>query len=196
MDWNALYVLAGAALNALIIGIWKPWGTAHAGEKGKNFARKEDLDVILAEVRAVTITQKEIEHKLGTEFWHTQMQWNEKRDMYVRLIRATLDIQNVYSAFPFADAGDDDLLANPYLAPALKLLLTNLATKQPILYEVFAIAAIFGSRGCNDAISVYIASLTQDAGFTKTKLFTQSENLGILAGGLINAAKNDLHIRT
>jgi hypothetical protein len=60
MDWTPVYVAAGALLNALILGIWKPWGAAYAGEKGKNFARKEDLDQILAEVRAVTITQKKL----------------------------------------------------------------------------------------------------------------------------------------
>ena len=53
MDWTWLYVIAGAALNNLILLVWKPWTQAYAGEKGKNFARKEDLDKILAEVRVV-----------------------------------------------------------------------------------------------------------------------------------------------
>jgi hypothetical protein len=80
--WTFVYVLAAGALNALILGIWKPWGAAYAGEKGKNLARKEDLDAILAEVRAVTITQKEIEHKLAGDLWNQQVLWNQKRDIY------------------------------------------------------------------------------------------------------------------
>jgi hypothetical protein len=61
MDWNWLYVAAAVVINRLIFAVWNPWAGAYAGEKGKNFARKEDLDAILAEVRSVTAIQKEIE---------------------------------------------------------------------------------------------------------------------------------------
>jgi hypothetical protein len=48
--------IAMVLLNILFWLIWKPWAGAYAGEKGKNFARKEDLNEILAEVWAVTAT--------------------------------------------------------------------------------------------------------------------------------------------
>ena len=74
LDWStiSLTALANAGLTAAIFGIWKPWLGAYGGEKGKNLARKEDLTEILAEVRAVTITQKEIETKLAGDLWRKQ----------------------------------------------------------------------------------------------------------------------------
>ena len=56
-----------------LLADWKPWAGAYAGEKGKNFARKEDLNEILAEVWAVTATQREIEAKITGELWKRQM---------------------------------------------------------------------------------------------------------------------------
>ena len=41
--WNWVYVFAIVGLNTLVLWFWKPWTNAYAGEKGKNFARKEDL---------------------------------------------------------------------------------------------------------------------------------------------------------
>lgn len=100
MDWNFIYIIAGAILNALILGIWKPWGGAYAGEKGKNFARKEDLNEILAEVRAVTITQKEIEANMAGELWNRQMIWNNKRDTYAALFKAKDQMENALGPLP------------------------------------------------------------------------------------------------
>jgi hypothetical protein len=55
VDWISwLQGIALVALNNLVLLFWKPWAGAYAGEKGKNLARKEDLNEILAEVRAVT----------------------------------------------------------------------------------------------------------------------------------------------
>jgi len=60
--------IALVAFNVLVVLIWKPWAGAYAGEKGKNFARKEDLDAVLNEVRAVAMTQREIEAKSLVNF--------------------------------------------------------------------------------------------------------------------------------
>jgi hypothetical protein len=86
MGWTPVYVGAGVVANRLIFYIWKPWGTGYAEEKGKNFARKEDLNEILAEVRAVTIVQKEIESKLSGDLWDRQTRWNQKKDLYGELL--------------------------------------------------------------------------------------------------------------
>ena len=74
MDWISWVLgIAMVLLNILFWLIWKPWAGAYAGEKGKNFARKEDLNEILAEVWAVTATQREIEVKITGELWNRQM---------------------------------------------------------------------------------------------------------------------------
>src|SRR6516162_1998823 len=46
-----------------------------------------DLNAILAEVRAMTITQKEIEAKISGEVWDKETQWKGKRDAYAGLIK-------------------------------------------------------------------------------------------------------------
>jgi hypothetical protein len=70
VDWISwLQGIALVALNNLVLLIWKPWAGAYAGEKGKNLARKEDLDKILDEVRAVTATQKAIEGKMSLDVY-------------------------------------------------------------------------------------------------------------------------------
>lgn len=95
MDWwNLLWVGCGVLLNALVLGFWKPWAGAYSGEKGKNVARKEDLNAIVAEIRAVTITQKEIEAKISGDVWHEQMLFTQRRDIYLELIRILQDISN------------------------------------------------------------------------------------------------------
>jgi hypothetical protein len=70
-------------------------GAAYLGSylaaKGKNSARREDLDKILAEVRAVTIAQKEIESKISGEMWQRQWRLNQRLDIYSRLLRALGD---------------------------------------------------------------------------------------------------------
>jgi adenylosuccinate lyase len=89
-DWGtiSLTALASAAPNAVIFGFWKPWLGAYGGEKGKNLARKEDLATILAEVRAVTNTQKEIEATLNSGEWNRQTLWVHKRDAYADVLKA------------------------------------------------------------------------------------------------------------
>ena len=59
---------------------------AYLAAKGKNLARKEDLDGLVAEVRAVTIVQKEIEAKISGDLWERQWRLDQKRDAYARLM--------------------------------------------------------------------------------------------------------------
>ena len=88
MEWSWIPSSAVAIANAIALAVWKPWAQAYAGEKGKNLARKEDLDIILAEVRAITATQKEIEAKISGDLWMRQWRLNQTRDAYVGLLRA------------------------------------------------------------------------------------------------------------
>jgi hypothetical protein len=90
--------IALVALNNLVLLFWKPWAGAYAGEKGKNLARKEDLDVILAEVRAVTKSQREIEAKISGDLWDRQMRWQQKRDIYARLLETIGEFQMILGA--------------------------------------------------------------------------------------------------
>lgn len=51
--------------------------------------------MILVEVRAVTITQKEIEAKLSGDLWDRQMRWNQNKEAYYSLLKSLHDFTEV-----------------------------------------------------------------------------------------------------
>jgi hypothetical protein len=79
--------------------VLKPWAQAYSNEKAKNFARKEDLAEILAEVRAVTITQKEIEARISGDIWDRQWRLNQKRDVYAKVIEGLSEAETTIGAY-------------------------------------------------------------------------------------------------
>ena len=98
MNWTLVLSIVILLLQALILGFWKPWLGAYGKEKGKNIARKEDLDEILTEVRGVTRAQKEIESELKEGIWNRQMRWNQKRDIYGALLKNSISLLHGYQA--------------------------------------------------------------------------------------------------
>ncbi len=69
MEWTQILPAASVTMNALVLAIWKPWANAYAGEKGKNFARKEDLAQIVTEMQAVAAAQPHASGPSPTERW-------------------------------------------------------------------------------------------------------------------------------
>jgi hypothetical protein len=146
-------------LTALILGIWKPWGAAYAGEKGKNLARKEDLETVLAEVRAVTITQKEIEQKISGDLWDRQVIWNQKRDMYAQIIKSGYDLSAAYNWVSIAMKSKNEAKAAALRSHADQQVTEWLTKANEVLGEqtkAFALARIFGSPGCIAALEAYV----------------------------------------
>jgi hypothetical protein len=138
---DVIYALLSPLLTILLLWFWKPWASAYAGEKAKNLARKEDLEKILAEVRAVTITQKEIESKISSDMWGCQWRLNQTRDAYAGLLRA---LSGVLAAFVERNVlikqGGDPGPGTPMYG-AIK-----------VLDEAHSIAYIFCSKAANDAV--------------------------------------------
>src|SRR5215831_14476314 len=105
MDWTLAVIVAVAVVGAYIGGRWHEKGRidaiaasltkvieqekakAESVEHGKNLARKEDLENIVAEVRAITATQKEIEAKISGDAWRRQWILDHKREFYVDLLK-------------------------------------------------------------------------------------------------------------
>lgn len=197
MDWNFIYIIAGAILNALILGIWKPWGGAYAGEKGKNFARKEDLNEILAEVRAVTITQKEIEANMAGELWNRQMIWNNKRDTYAALFKAKDQMENALGPLPVFIRRASE--ATPTTkAPTLELVrvqLAELVAGQTSFGSAYSLAVIFTNSECLTMIKRYSDGRTAITD-SPTAEWAEAElnNLRLHLGRLPTVAKQDLGI--
>src|SRR5262249_45377623 len=87
--------LATALLTVLILVVFKPWATSYAAEKGKSLARKEDLDALLVEIRAIT-AQREIELKLSRELWNAQTRWTQLRELYGSIIQCLTFLRDTF----------------------------------------------------------------------------------------------------
>jgi hypothetical protein len=94
-------------LNAIVLFFWKPWLGAYGGEKAKNFARQEDLEKILSEVRSVTVATKEIEAKISGDLWTKQMVWNQRRDLYGRILDVHSQLTKFVRDWPISDKDEE-----------------------------------------------------------------------------------------
>jgi hypothetical protein len=162
MDWNLINTGALLLLYILVLGFWKPWTKSYADEKGKNFARKEDLDVILAEVRAVTITQKEIESKLSGDLWNQQMHWNQKKDIYADLLNFSQDLAEAYGGMPAILKMRADTRPE-YKAEGDKNLskcLTRMLDSHTHFRRAVMLALIFTNPECVTTLKTFLASST------------------------------------
>ena len=199
MDLSLILSGATLLLNAIVVGFWKPWLSAYGGEKAKNFARKEDLDLILAEVRAVTITQKEIELKLSGDLWQRQMQWNETRTVYGNLIAVLHKLQVTCNAM-IVSAG---LMLNEQLSaqerakvrPKLNASVAAYTTLEQELMGLTALAEIFASSECRQLLSNFL-SMPRDPEYFESpeQLWTLMDRLITLGVKVLQFAKRDLGI--
>jgi len=150
--------VALVALNNLVLLFWKPWAGAYAGEKGKNLARKEDLNEILAEVRAMTITQKEIEAKVSNEALDRQWIWNQKRDLYTKVVDVGQRLTEHYGDLADAVSVEEQRIAHQKLDADLSE-----------LYRLSAFATIFGTQDCCKALRQFFSQEAEQASQEVTK---------------------------
>jgi hypothetical protein len=113
VDWSLVVIFIAAAVGAYIGGRWKEKGRidavskslakvveqergrAFAQEAGKQEAVLANLDKIEEQVRAVTITQREIEAKISSEVWDRQWRVNETLKVYTQVLRAMHDYMTI-----------------------------------------------------------------------------------------------------
>jgi hypothetical protein len=184
--WLIVSPFIATALTIIIFWFWKPWAGAYAGEKGKNLARKEDLDAILAEVRAVTITQKEIEHKLSGDLWHQQVKWNHKRDAYLDLLKVAYKAWESYTGIAAI------LRHRAVSADEMHEFVQN----QLPLITAFNVARIFLGKECVDAIDLCEHSLipAQNAQPNSNWADRNAMTLRTLLTSVTEIAKRDLDV--
>ncbi|HLK64742.1 MAG TPA: hypothetical protein VKU19_14955 [Bryobacteraceae bacterium] len=87
-NWIDLSVVAAcnAVLGGILIATFKNLLSSYAGEKGKNIATKEDVQIIVDNVRAVTREAEAIKAEIQGGVWEHQWLLNQKRDMYAKLL--------------------------------------------------------------------------------------------------------------
>lgn len=182
MDWTWVHTVAIVVLNNLVLWIWKPWTNAYAGEKGKNFARQEDLDKILAEVRAVTTIQKEIEAKISGDTWNRQYMFQARRDIYADLLFELRDLENTTLK----------LLAETPLQRQ-RVVMSGFEDSNACLKKLWRLAGlsrVLLSKAANDALDEFFneGTVSTDVeGFAKTL-----ESIKRTEDQLIQAARSDI----
>ena len=173
--------VALVALNNLVLLFWKPWAGAYAGEKGKNLARKEDLNEILAEVRAMTITQKEIEAKISGELWSRQMHWQQKRAIYARLLETIGEFQMVLGSAAVT------LQLHSHTWEDMIKLVTELRRQH-------SVAMLFVSESASSALTDLLAAIPPGDD-PAVRLPLAVERVELARQKLVDAAKEDLGLR-
>lgn len=183
MTGNLITVLATAVLYTLILYFWKPWLSSYGTEKGKRFARKEDLDQILSEVRAVTEIQKRIESQLSGEEWNRQILWNKRAELYSSVMSVLCELE--YSVITqrilesqLRDASEIKLGRDRRLALYLDL------------RKLVGPMMLFATNAAGDAVSAYFEEST-DATTHEEEL----EALAELNSAVCEEAKVHLHLR-
>ena len=198
IDWTALTLtgVISAILNALLLGIWKPWGKGYGEEKGKNVARKEDLDAILAEVRAVTITQKEIEAKLVGDYWQRQTNWTQKRHIYGSLLSQTRNLQSLYRMIPTyiqLNAGTESAEVKYDVTNRLNLHLKKICEAMEKFSHASSLAKVFASQECGRVLDQEALSKLPEVSVSSPEwALAEAANFDRLMVQLIVAAKSDL----
>jgi hypothetical protein len=108
MDWIHDFTVAAVVLIAL--WFWKPWAASYAGEKGKNLARKEDLDSILTEVKGVTRETEAIKAELQSVLADRERQMRWRIDVYMDALAAITQMTNALGRLGNMDIPDSEIL--------------------------------------------------------------------------------------
>jgi hypothetical protein len=197
--WNILSPFVGAGLTVIVFWFWKPWAAAYSEEKGKNLARKEDLDAIVAEMRAVTIAQKEIEHKLSDALWNRQVQWNQKKEIYSELLAASNDISSACALIPRLKELDAKAPSQQHTGPiatAFSEALNKIHASSRRLSKNSARARIFASEECVSAIDTYHIAFNSSEEIGSIEWAKAAGQAAVnLERALTIAAKHELVIR-
>ena len=158
MDATEFSILALQVVQ--LIGIWflKPWAQGYAQEKSKNYARKEDLAEILAEVRAVTITQKEIESQLSGQLWSRQVLWSEKKLIYAEVLNRIHDAtRSCHNLLLIYDSIQREQLArNADIEAVIRRELNAYATAETELIRLSSLVQLFAREETASLLLSYL----------------------------------------
>jgi hypothetical protein len=188
------------ALVVLIVGVWKPWLFGYGGEKGKNLARKEDIDKILAEVKLVTAAQEEIKSKLAGDLWHKQTLWDAKKETYGSLINAihelSIDYGHLSKILDLKDSPQNSPTAESMITKAFIRQIRTLSRHHAEFTHALSLAVIFLNKECQDALRAYNeVSSTKDSRNMNISEATQEQQLLLtLFTMIMKAARKELGV--
>jgi hypothetical protein len=103
--------LVAWGLTTLVTAFVGSYLAAYLKKKGENLATHEDIDKLVTQVAAVTITTKQIEERVSDEFWQKQKRWEAKRDAIFEVMRRLGECEAATSelAAIYCKIGNSDL---------------------------------------------------------------------------------------
>ena len=81
---------------------------AYFKKKGENLATREDIDILVDQVRAVTTATKQIEAKISGDVWDRQKRWELKRDLLFDAARTIAPAQTALVRLSVVYQSDKD----------------------------------------------------------------------------------------
>jgi hypothetical protein len=172
----------------------------YLGEKGKTLARREDIEELKKEVQILTKETETIKAQIADQVWDRQMRWQQKRDMYHRLLESIGQLMNEQQ-----EASFQWRMQKSSLKGQAKLLedgirsLDRLEQAQQTLFRASDVAPLYI---CQDALAVLpkIFDLAVKPN-SESDCFPQEsdryiEHLKGIKARLQTIAKNDLNLIT
>jgi hypothetical protein len=184
-----LTVVAGSWLGTFIGSYLK--------KKGENLASREDIEILVHQMAAITQTTKEIEARISDEAWDRQKLWEMKREVLFEAVKRITEVDNALLAFSVVFKGgakpDDPKLSEERLEMAKRWLRASAA-----LDETRLLVAIVCGKGLADQMAKF-AGLTNEivTGITggDTEIFGKSsKDLGRNLYAVMAAIRAELGI--
>ena len=83
-----------AILSFLLGAVVRPYLAGYSTKKGENLATHEDIDMLVAQVQAVTEATKKIEAEISSGVWSRQKRWEMKREVLFEAARRISEIDD------------------------------------------------------------------------------------------------------
>ena len=81
---------------------------SYMGQKGKNYATKEDFDEILDQLKETTKITEEIKAQISKEEWLEKKKWEYKQGIYAELISLLHSLQLEMSSLSYLIENDQE----------------------------------------------------------------------------------------
>jgi hypothetical protein len=170
---------------------------AYLKEKGKNLATKEDLDVLIDQMRKTTATVEEVKAEIAGEAWLKQQIWTEKKKVYIDILQALQ--QANYSAagmaegFRLSQAGSHDEMSRKTIERQIEAHGSNYPKARSKVLQFAAAAQIVISAEAWSVLERYEESVDSSKCPDMQTYFDAlvGENEGAIAN-LVKAARRDL----
>jgi hypothetical protein len=155
---------------------------AYAQERGKRLATTDDIDKILKEVEAVTHKAETIKSQISGDLWNRQAAWNEKRDIYGKLIESLHQINKTATDVSVYSKNSQD---NKYFQ-------TYLDAERVFAYQT-SLARIFLNSQSRAALDEFVSNrMIIKGGWDHASLDAYTRKIVDLMHTLVAAAQKDL----